>query len=76
MIEIKIIQINNFLDKKLKFMFFNNFYSFITSNPSALWQAQLLQRKFAKANLGTGYWDKKMEQFRLVREQLGITQFN
>lgn len=56
-------------------MFFNNFQSFINSNPSALWQAQLLQRKLAKVNLGAAYWDKKMEQFRLVREQLGITQF-
>ena len=26
-------------------MFLNNFQSFMTDNPSALWQSQLLQRK-------------------------------
>lgn len=28
-----------------------------------------LQRMFAKHNLGTDYWDRKLEQFRVIRQQ-------
>jgi len=37
-----------------------------------LWCAQALQRKFMEANLGVSYWERKMEQFRLIRADLGI----
>jgi len=68
------LQYEQYHDPKLKFMFLTNFQAFMTNNPSALWQATLLQRQMMKANLGVAYWENKMEQFRLIREELGIKQ--
>lgn len=59
-------------DKKLNFFFIGNFEKFIHQNPGVLWCAQALQRKFMEANLGVSYWERKMEQFRLIRADLGI----
>ena len=59
-------------DKKLNFFFIGNFEKFIHYNPGVLWQAQALQRKMMEANLGVSYWERKMEQFRLIRADLGI----
>jgi hypothetical protein len=66
------LQYEQFFDPKLKLFFFNNFEAFIKKNPSALWQASLLQRKFMQFNLGADYWDNKIEQYRVTREKLGI----
>ena len=59
-------------DLKLKLMFMKHFLSFAEHNPSVVWQAQLLQRKFADDNLGKKYWDAKAEQFRVIREELKV----
>jgi hypothetical protein len=56
----------------LQFQFIGNFEDFIFQNPGALWQPQLLQQCLKKYNLGIKYWDKKMEQFRVIRENMGI----
>jgi hypothetical protein len=60
------------VDKKLKHQFIANFNDFVAQNPGALWQPQLLQQRLKKYNLGIQYWDKKMEQYRVIRENLGI----
>jgi hypothetical protein len=60
-------------DKKLTFQFIKHFENFIKQNPGALWQPQLLQQKLMKANLGKTYWDNKIEQYRVIRQQMGIS---
>jgi hypothetical protein len=60
------------IDKKLKFQFIKNFEQFFERNPGALWKPQLLQQKIMKANLGAPYWEKKIEQYRVIRENMGI----
>ena len=62
----------HFHDKKLKFMFLTHWLAFVKVNPSTLWQVQLLQRKFMQDNLGVLYWENKIEQFRIVRQDLEI----
>jgi hypothetical protein len=59
-------------DRKLNYFFIGNFEKFLAKNPAALWKAQALQRKFEQYNLGVEYWSKKMEQFRVIRADLGI----
>lgn len=71
-IKLSLFLLSHYLDKKLKFQFIKNFDDFINQNPGALWKPQLLQQKLKKANLGINYWEKKMEQYRLIRENLGI----
>lgn len=66
------IQYEQYYDQKLKYMFVPQFLEFIAANPGALWQPQLLQQRLKKANMGLNYWDKKMEQYRVIRENLGI----
>ena len=61
-----------FLDRKLNNFFIGNFEKFLHKNPGALWQAQALQKKFMQYNIGPRYWEDKMEQFRLTREDLGV----
>eukprot|EP01033_Poteriospumella_lacustris_P007676 gene7676-5518_t len=65
-------QYETYHDKKLKHQFIANFNDFVAQNPGALWQPQLLQQRLKKYNLGIQYWDKKMEQYRVIRENLGI----
>ena len=59
-------------DKKLGFMFVPHLERFLHQNPGALWQPQQLQRKMMAKCLGTTYWERKMEQFRIIRKDLGI----
>jgi hypothetical protein len=59
-------------DRKLNYFFIGSFENFLHKNPGALWQAQAMQRKFMQHNLGILYWEKKMEQFRVIRADLGI----
>lgn len=59
-------------DKKLNFYFIGNFEKFVHLNPGVLWQAQSIQRQFMKFNIGVAYWENKMEQFRVIRADLGI----
>jgi hypothetical protein len=66
------IQYQSFYNKTLGYMFIGNFKDFVAVNPGVLWQAQALQRKLMKSNLGIKYWENKMEQYRIVRQQLGI----
>ena len=61
-----------FTDKKLNYFFIGSFERLIHYNPGVLWQAQALQRKMMEAALGVQYWERKMEQFRLIRADLGI----
>jgi hypothetical protein len=56
----------------LKSQFIKNFEQFVESNPGSLWKPQLLQLKLMKANLGVPYWERKVEYYRVVRENLGI----
>jgi hypothetical protein len=60
------------IDKKLKFQFIDNFELFVKRNPGALWKPQALQLKLMEFNLGKRYWDNKLEQYRVMREDLGI----
>jgi hypothetical protein len=60
-------QYETFKDKKLDYLFMGGFHRFVDKNPSAVWTAVYIQRQFAKYNLGQGYWDRKLEQFRLIR---------
>ncbi len=59
-------------DKRLNYFFIGSFERLIHFNPGVLWQAQALQRKMMEAALGVPYWERKMEQFRLIRADLGI----
>lgn len=61
-----------YVDRRLGYLFIANFEEFLKKNPAALWQAQALQRKFMQFNIGIAYWEKKMEQFRVIREELGV----
>ena len=65
-------QYDLFHDKKLKFQFIGNLSDFFSQNPGALWLPQLLQQKLKKANLGIKYWEKKMEQYRVIRANMDI----
>ena len=60
------------IDPRLKSLFLDGFELMCLKNQPMLWQAQSLQRTFMKFNLGDGYWDMKMNQFKLVREEMGI----
>mmetsp|Transcript_1317 Transcript_1317/g.1387 ORF Transcript_1317/g.1387 Transcript_1317/m.1387 type:complete len:1578 (-) Transcript_1317:176-4909(-) len=66
------VQYERFHDKKLKFQFIKNFEDFVEKNPGSLWKPQLLQQKLMKANLGVTYWEKKIEQYRITRENMGV----
>ncbi len=66
------LQWDSFVDPKLKYMFIKNFQEFISRNPSALWTSAQLQRKLMEFNLGTLYWDNKVEQFRVMRLEMGV----
>ncbi len=56
----------------MKFQFIKNFEDFVEKNPGSLWKPQLLQQKLMKANLGVTYWEKKIEQYRITRENMGV----
>lgn len=66
------LQYDQYHDKRLRYQFVKNFQEFVTSNPGVLWMPQKLQQKLIDINLGKVYWAKKMEQYRVVRENLGI----
>jgi hypothetical protein len=59
-------------DRRLNYFFIGNFEKFLHQNPGVLWQAQALQRKLMVNSVGVKYWEDKMEQFRLIRKDLGI----
>jgi hypothetical protein len=59
-------------DRKLNYFFIGNFEKMLHLNPGILWKAQAIQRKFMQYNVGVKYWEKKMEQFRVIRADLGI----
>jgi len=69
------LQWDNFCDIKLGALFVTGFENFVKSNPSSLWQAQDLQRRLMKINIGEEYWDNKMEQFRVLRKEIGVKLF-
>lgn len=60
------------LDPKLKNMFVKNFLDFCTNNQGVLWQPQKIQQKLILTNLGKNYWAKKAEQYRVIRENMGV----
>ncbi len=70
----KLVNACHFADKKLKFLFISQFEQFVFRNGGVLWRPQLLQQKLMKLNIGKIYWENKMEQYRVTREQLNITQ--
>ena len=63
---------NDFYDKKLNHLFIKQFVEFTYNYPGVLWQPQLLQEKLRAFNLGKAYWAEKMEQYRVIREDMGI----
>lgn len=65
-------QYDRFHDVKLKQQFVKNFLDFVDKNPGVLWQPQKLQQQLMDRTLGRAYWAKKMEQYRVVRQGLGI----
>lgn len=67
-----ILSLYAYADRKLRNQFIANFSDFLHQNPGVLWVPQLLQQKLKMANLGIHYWDKKMEQYRVIRENLGV----
>ena len=50
-------------------MKFEQFASFLEGNRYVLWSLENIQTKIMDANLGRKYWSKKVEQYRVVREQ-------
>jgi len=66
------LQYEQFHDKKLKYQFVTHFEQFVKQNPGALWKPQELQQQFMEFNLGKRYWNNKLEQYRVIRENLGI----
>lgn len=69
------LQWDNYSDPRLNTMFPGGFERFVLSNPSTLWQAQDLQRRLMSINIGEVYWDNKIEQFRVMRKEIGVKLF-
>ena len=67
-------QYDEYMSKKLKGVLFTSFQKFCKSNPILVWGAMYIQEGFRNQCLGRPFWDKKMEQFRLVRKELGLHQ--
>lgn len=67
-------QYDRYYDPQLKGVLFTSFEQFVLANPIMLWGIQFIQITFRKHNLGDAWWFRKMEQFRLVRKELGIQQ--
>eukprot|EP01035_Chromulina_nebulosa_P022004 gene22004-28486_t len=65
-------QFKNFQHKQLGYFFLEDFEKFVLKNPTTIFRAQELQRFFMRLNLGEAYWEKKMNQFRIIREDMGI----
>jgi hypothetical protein len=45
---------------------------FLAHYRSAIWPIEEIQIKWMENNLGRAYWSKKIEQFRVVREDAGL----
>lgn len=71
-IKIWVLQYDTFKDPKLDALFLAGFDDFVCKNPSSTWQVEYLQRLIMEANLGTAYWEKKMEQFRITRADMEL----
>jgi hypothetical protein len=67
-------QYDTYYDSQLKGILFTSFEKFLGANPIMLWGIQKIQLAFRKHNLGDPWWFRKLEQFRLVRKELGIKQ--
>ena len=67
-------QYDNYYDNQLKGVLFTSFEKFLAANPIMLWGIQNIQITFREHNLGDAWWFRKLEQFRLVRKELGIKQ--
>jgi hypothetical protein len=48
------------------------FMRFLAHYRSAIWPVEEIQIKWMELNLGRAYWSKKIEQFRVVREDAGL----
>ena len=66
------MQYDDFYDRRLNGVLYTSFERFVRCNPVLLWVPQKMQEAFRKHNLGREFWDRKMEQFRLVRKELGV----
>jgi hypothetical protein len=53
-------------------MFFKDFQAFIDANPYCLWSVQRMQHEMMRVNLGVEYWTKKIEQYRVMRKEIGV----
>ena len=62
----------NFMNPALNAIFLPEYEAFTDENPSTLWMVQLLQKKIMEKNLGRSYWDDKVEQFMLMRKDIGV----
>ena len=68
------MQYDDFVDRRLNGVLFTVFERFVKCNPVLLWSSQRMQEVFRKYTLGRPFLDKKMEQFRLVRKEMGVDQ--
>ncbi len=65
-------QFEQFSDMSQLYVKLDGFMDFTTQHPRVLWEAMLLQRLFKIYNFGERYWERKMEKFRLVREEMNL----
>lgn len=62
----------DFLDIDTLAMTLESFQGFIDHNPRVLWCFENLQQAFMRVNLGSAYWERKMVQFKKIREAIGV----
>jgi hypothetical protein len=48
------------------------FMRFLSQHRSSIWPVEEIQVAWMEKNLGRKYWAKKIEQYRVVREQEGL----
>ena len=61
-----------YANMKLKVMFYGNFEKFIEEHPRLMWMSHQLQQAIRHKHLGESFWLKKMQQFKFIRQELGI----
>ena len=66
------LQYKHFSDPKLGYMFYNHFEAFGTNYNMVMFQVERLHELLQSKNLGQLFWDRKREQYKVIREDLGV----
>ena len=50
----------------------DGFQDFVKLHPRVMWETYTLHRAFRIFHFGETFWERKSEQFRFVREEMGL----